>query len=72
MLEVIAAVKKASGTDFKVTLAPRRAGDPAALVASADRVRDVLGWQPELADLDTIVAHAYAWEARIGKLAKAS
>ena len=50
VLEVIAAVKKASGTDFKVTLAPRRAGDPAALVASADRVRDVLGWQPERAD----------------------
>ena len=72
VLEVIVAVKKASGTDFKVTLAPRRAGDPAALVASAERIRKVLGWQPELADLDTIVAHAYAWEARIGKLAKAS
>ena len=72
VLEVIRAVKQVSGVDFKVTFAPRRAGDPAALVAAAGHIRKTLGWQPELADLDTIVAHAYAWEARIGKLAKAS
>jgi UDP-glucose 4-epimerase len=73
VLDVIAAVKKVSGVDFKVSFAPRRAGDPAALVAGADRIRRVLGWQPELNDLETIVSHAFAWEARIGgKLAKAS
>jgi len=73
VLDVIAAVKKVSGVDFKVSFAPRRAGDPAALVAGASRIRQVLGWEPELNDLETIVSHAYAWEARIGgKLAKTS
>lgn len=72
VLDVIAAVKKASGLDFKVNLAPRRAGDPAALVANADRLRNQLGWKPQLDDLDTIVKHAFAWEARLAKMAKAS
>ena len=73
VLDVIAAVKKVSGVDFKVSFGPRRAGDPAALVAGASRIRQVLGWQPQLNDLVTIVSHAYAWESRIGgRLAKAS
>ncbi len=72
VLEVIEAVKKASGVDFKVNFVPRRPGDPAALVADAARIRKVLGWQPELDDLDTIVKHAFAWEARLGRMAKAS
>ena len=72
VLDVIKAVKKASGVDFKVNLMPRRPGDPAALVADASRIREVLGWKPELADLDMIVSHAYAWEAGLAKLAKAS
>ena len=71
VLDVIAAVKKASGVDFKVTFVPRRPGDPAALVANADRLRSQLGWQPQLADLDTIVRHAFAWEAKLGRMAKA-
>ena len=62
MLEVIEAVKRVSGIDFPVNHAPRRAGDPAALVAGAGRIRETLGWTPELDDLDTIVAHALAWE----------
>ncbi len=72
VLEVIAAVKKASGVDFKVNFVPRRPGDPAALVANADRLRSQLGWQPQLADLDTIVKHAFAWEAKLGRMAKGS
>src|SRR5690606_27003974 len=62
VLQVIEAVKRVSGVDFPVNHAPRRAGDPAALVADASRIREVLGWRPELDDLDTIVAHALAWE----------
>ena len=62
VLEVIEAVKRVSGIDFPVNHAPRRAGDPAALVAGAGRIRETLGWTPELDDLDTIVAHALAWE----------
>ena len=65
MLDVVAAVKRASRTDFPVRLAPRRAGDPAALVAGADRIREVLGWAPERDNLDTIVADALAWEQRL-------
>jgi UDP-glucose 4-epimerase len=65
VLEVIEAVKRASGVDFAVRRSGRRAGDPAALVAGADRIREVLGWQPEHADLNEIVAHALAWEGRL-------
>ena len=65
VLDVVAAVKRASRTDFPVRLAPRRAGDPAALVAGADRIREVLGWAPERDNLDTIVADALAWEQRL-------
>ena len=72
VLDVIKAVKAVSGVDFKVHLVPRRAGDPAALVASAARIRATLGWQPQLEELNTIVEHAFAWEERLVKLAKAS
>ncbi len=65
VLEVINAVKKAHGSDFKVNMGPRRAGDPAAIVAGADRVRAVLGWQPKYDDLDFIVNSAMAWEQRL-------
>ena len=65
VLEVIETVKRASGVDFPVRMAPRRAGDPAELVAGAERIREVLGWQPEHDDLDKIVAHALAWEGRL-------
>ena len=65
VLEVIEAVKKASRSDFKVVMAPRRAGDPPALVAGAEKVRETLGWKPEHDDLDEIVASAYAWESHL-------
>jgi len=67
VLDVIKAVKKASGVNFEVRLTGRRAGDPAALVAKADRIREILEWKPQLDDLDTIVAHAYAWEKHIDR-----
>jgi UDP-glucose 4-epimerase len=62
--EVIAAVKKIAGVDFQVKVAPRRLGDPAELVARADRIKATLGWKPGLDDLETIVAHALAWERK--------
>jgi UDP-glucose 4-epimerase len=55
-------VKRVSGVDFVVREAPRRAGDPPAIVASAQKVRSLLGWQPSHADLEEIVRSAYAWE----------
>src|ERR1051326_1718302 len=62
--EVIDAVKRASGVDFRVEAAARRPRDPARVAAAADRARALLGWRPRLDDLSTIVAHALAWERK--------
>jgi UDP-glucose 4-epimerase len=70
VLEVIDAVKRASGVDFRVDFAARRPGDPARIVAAADRARALLGWHPRLGDLATIVAHALAWERKRMALAE--
>jgi UDP-glucose 4-epimerase len=63
--EVVDVVKKVSGVDFKVVLSPRRAGDPAAIVAVADRAKGVLGWRPTRDSLDEIVRQALDWERRL-------
>ena len=55
VLDVIASVKSAANKDFAVHMGPRRPGDPAALVARADRVGQVLGWRPRHDDLDTML-----------------
>jgi UDP-glucose 4-epimerase len=60
--QVIDMVHRVSGVDFEVREAPRRAGDPASIVARADKVREVLGWVPAHADLKEIVTAAYEWE----------
>jgi len=65
VLEVVDAVKRVSGTDFPVQTVDRCAGDPPALVAGVDRIHQVLGWEPQLNDLDTIVGHALAWERHL-------
>jgi UDP-glucose-4-epimerase GalE len=62
--DVIAAVEKAMGRTVARRSAPRRAGDPAILFASAERIRRELGWVPQRADLDTIVADAWRWHAK--------
>lgn len=61
VIEVIDAVKRVTGKDFKVILTDRRAGDPAKLVGSSEKARKVLGWEPRYADIDTIVKHAWNW-----------
>jgi UDP-glucose 4-epimerase len=63
--EVTEMVKRVSGVDFKVEIAPRRPGDPARIVAASDPVRMKLGWAPQYDDLATIVAHALAWEKKL-------
>ncbi len=65
VIEVIDIMKKVSGVDFPVTLAERRAGDPAAIVASNARITSQLGWQPQFDDLTEIVRQALAWERRL-------
>lgn len=66
VLEVIEAVKKVTGKDFKVTLSDRRPGDPATLVGASDKVKAVLGWEPKYAEIETIVEHAWKWHENMG------
>ena len=72
VLQVIAAVERVCGHPLKVERAGRREGDPAAIVADAGRIRAELGWVPQYDDLDTIVAHALAWERRLGTLPRSA
>lgn len=59
--QVVEVVREVTGRPVPVEVAPRRAGDPAALVASSQRARDELGWQPAKASLADIVADAWAF-----------
>ena len=63
--DVLSAVEKANEAPFKVLEEPRRAGDPPELIAVAERVRDVIGWEPRFDDLETIVKTSLAWERKI-------
>ena len=65
--EVIDVVKRVSGVDFPVRLGERRPGDPAALVAQADRIREQLGWQPRYNQLEAIVEQALNWERALAE-----
>lgn len=65
VLDVVSSVKRISQSDFPIRMGPRRPGDPAAIVARAGRIGEVLGWKPSLDDLDTIVGHALSWEKRL-------
>jgi len=65
--EVIHAVRMAAGTDFEIRHAPRRAGDPAVVVANSDELMK-LGWKPELNDLPTMIEHALAWERKLAAI----
>jgi UDP-glucose 4-epimerase len=72
VLQVIDAVKRASGADFDVRLAARRPGDPAAIVAASDKIRVQLGWRPMHDNLDTIAVQALAWETHLERFRHAS
>ncbi len=62
VLEVVRAAEQVSGRRVNVHKAPRRAGDPAELVADASLIGGKLGWRPRFDDLKTIIRHALAWE----------
>ncbi|MDQ2070142.1 UDP-glucose 4-epimerase GalE [Natronospira bacteriovora] len=65
--EVIETARRVTGRDFPVESGPRRAGDPAVLVADSRLAREELGWRPEHAELEEIIRHAWAWEQQKGK-----
>lgn len=68
VLQVIEAVNRVSRKNLNVQLAPRRPGDPPAIVAASTKIRSQLGWSPQHDDLDQIVAQALAWEAKLDSL----
>lgn len=59
--EVIETARKVTGLDIPVVTEPRRAGDPAILVASSDKARSVLGWSPARTQLEEIISGAWGW-----------
>ncbi|KAF6578598.1 UDP-glucose 4-epimerase GalE [Paenibacillus sp. EKM212P] len=59
--EVIETARKVTGLDIPVVTEPRRAGDPAILVASSDKARSVLGWSPARTQLEDIISGAWGW-----------
>ena len=62
--EVIDAAERVSGARVKVRQAPRRAGDPAELIADSTLAQKLFGWSPRFDDLETIIRHALQWEER--------
>lgn len=63
--DVLEVVREVSGVDFMTIESDRRPGDPASLVARADRIAELTGWQPRYDDLRAIVADAWRWESRL-------
>lgn len=62
--EVLATIQKISGIDFPITETERRKGDPACVVASGAKIRQILGWQPQYDSLEAIVSSTFAWEQK--------
>jgi len=62
--EVIESVRRVTGKAIPVEECARRAGDPAVLVASSEKIKRELGWKPRFAELDTIVKSAWEWQQR--------
>ena len=61
--QVVKAAEAVTGRPIPVTYGPRRPGDPAELVAAADRAGDLLRWRPRFPDVDTQIRHAWAWRS---------
>ncbi|WP_420810206.1 UDP-glucose 4-epimerase GalE [Erythrobacter colymbi] len=66
--EVLDAVDRVTNRQLDRRLEPRRAGDPDSLISNPARLKATLGWEPANADLDTIIAHALAWERKLSDL----
>lgn len=62
--EVIETVREVSGHPIPAEITPRRAGDPASLVGDSSKIRSELGWDPQFADLKSIVESAWKWHVK--------
>ena len=61
--EMIEAARKATGRDIPLEIGPRRAGDPARLVADSGKAKSILGWQPKTTSMEDIIASAWRWHS---------
>ena len=59
--EIVEIARKVTGHAIPVVERPRRAGDPAVLIASSDKIRRLLGWNPQYSDVESIMASAWEW-----------
>lgn len=62
--EVIETARKVTGHPIPAQISPRRAGDPAKLIASSNKARKILGWKPEHAEIEAIIATAWNWHKK--------
>jgi UDP-glucose 4-epimerase len=67
VLELLDAVQRVSGRTLDIRARARRAGDVPVMVAATDRITEKLDWRPRYDDIETIVAHALAWEEQLQK-----
>ena len=61
VMEIIRAAERVSGRPIKTVIKPRRAGDPARLVADSSKARQILGWRPAFENIDDIISTAWNW-----------
>lgn len=61
--EIVEAARRATGLEIKAQDAPRRGGDPATLIASSQKAKQVLGWKPKYTDMEEIIATAWKWHS---------
>lgn len=61
VLEMLESARKVTGEEVKAVFTPRRAGDPAAVVASSQKAREILGWEPTYTDVSVIIDTAWNW-----------
>lgn len=61
--EVIETARRVTGREIPVRVGPRRAGDPAVLIASSEKIKSELGWKPRFQDLEVIIESAWKWAA---------
>ena len=61
VMEVLEMCRKVTGHPIPHVIGPRRAGDPATLIAASDSIRRELGWAPRYPDLESIITSAWAW-----------
>jgi UDP-glucose 4-epimerase len=72
VLEVLDAVDRVTGSSIERRFAPRRLGDADSLISDNARIKATLPWVPRHADLDAIVAHAFAWEQKLAEIRRAA